>query len=65
MRGRWVQHNEHEGPNVVNPDVMSVEGGDGVGVEPEAWGALGAIEGGTTVTEEALHGGHLGGQDDA
>jgi hypothetical protein len=31
---RRVQHNGHEGPNVVKLGGLSVEGGDGVGVEP-------------------------------
>jgi hypothetical protein len=65
--GRWVQHNGHEGPNVVHPDSMSVEGGDGVGVEFRGVGGLwsdrGILMGNRwMVEEEALRSGHLGGQ---
>jgi hypothetical protein len=40
VRGRRVQHNKHEVLNVVNPDDLSVEGGDGVGVE---FGGVGSL----------------------
>jgi hypothetical protein len=39
MGGRRVQHNEHEGPNVVYPYGLSVETGNAAGVECRGeWG---------------------------
>jgi hypothetical protein len=40
VRGRRVQHDGHEGPNVVDPSSLGVECGDGVGVEPRGMGVL-------------------------
>jgi hypothetical protein len=42
MGGRWVQHNGYEGPDVVHPDGLSVEGDDVVGVESGGVGGLGS-----------------------
>lgn len=39
VRGHWVQHNGHKGPDVVNPGGLSVEGGDGVSIKPRSVGA--------------------------
>ena len=33
-----TQHHRYEGPNVVDPGSLSMEGGDGVGVEPGGMG---------------------------
>jgi hypothetical protein len=64
VRGRQVQHDEHEGPDVVNTDGLNVESGDGVGVEPEGVGSLGGHRRwrSTTTEEETLSGGQLSGQ---
>jgi hypothetical protein len=40
VRGRRVQHNGHEEPNVVNPGDLSVENVDGVDVESRGVGSL-------------------------
>lgn len=65
--GRLVQHNGHEGPHVVNPSGLRVEGSDGVGVKPGGVGSLGSDRGilmgdRRATEEEALCNGHLGGQ---
>jgi hypothetical protein len=65
--GRRVQHNGYKGPNVVNLDGLSMEGGDGVVVESGGVGSLGSdrgiLMGDWWATEEvALRGGHLGDQ---
>jgi hypothetical protein len=39
--GRWVQHNEHKGPNVLLPGGLSVVG-DAIGVKS---GGVGSLEG--------------------
>ena len=49
--GRRVQHDEHEGLYVVNPSDLSMECGDGVGVESGGMGERGDLPppgGGTT-----------------
>jgi hypothetical protein len=67
--GRWVQHDGHEGPNVVNPSDLGVECGDGVGVESGGMGELGdppsgvaQREGGIAAVEKTLGSGQLSGQ---
>jgi hypothetical protein len=62
-----VQHSGHEGPHVVNPSGLRVEGSDGVGVKPGGVGSLGSDRGilmgdRRATEEEALCNGHLGGQ---
>jgi hypothetical protein len=37
--GRQVQHNTHEGPNVVDPGDLSMEGNDGVSIKPLGMGS--------------------------
>jgi hypothetical protein len=65
--GRRVQHNGHEGPNVVHPGGLSVESGDMVSVESRGEGGLESdrrslMSDRKMAEDEALRGGHLGGQ---
>jgi hypothetical protein len=64
VRGRQVQHDEHEGPGVVNTDDLNVESGDGVGVKSEGVGSLRGHQRwrSTTTEEETLSDGQLSGQ---
>lgn len=67
VRGCQVQHNGHEGPRVVDPDDLSLEGGDDVGVELGGMRSLvghrGVLMGNWwAAEEEVLRGGYLGGQ---
>jgi hypothetical protein len=60
---RRIQHHGHEGPDVVQSSGLSVESSDEVGVEVRGKGVLrGFHRGDRRATEEALRGGHLGGQ---
>jgi hypothetical protein len=65
--GRRVQHNGYKGPTVGNLGGLSMEGGDGVDVESGGVGSHGSDRGilmgaRWATEEEALRGGHLGGQ---
>jgi hypothetical protein len=66
---RRIQHHGHEGPDVVQSGGLSVESSDEVGVEVRGegilWGHRGFRTGERRVAEEALCGGHLGGQSGA
>jgi hypothetical protein len=63
---RRIQHHGHEGPDVVQTCGLSVESSDEVGVEVRGEGVLwGFRRGGRRASEEALRGGHLGGQSGA
>jgi hypothetical protein len=60
---RRIQHHGHEGPDVVQSSGLSVESSDEVSVEVRGEGVLrGFHRGDRRATEEALRGGHLGGQ---
>eukprot|EP00267_Zea_mays_P053402 XP_020406523.1 uncharacterized protein LOC109945124 [Zea mays] len=60
---RRIQHHRHEGPDVVQSSGLSVESSDEVSVEIRGEGVLrGFHRGDRRATEEALRGGHLGGQ---
>jgi hypothetical protein len=63
---RRIQHHGHEGPDVVQAGGLSVESSDEVGVEVRGVGVLWGLRIGECRTaEEALRGGHLGGQSGA
>jgi hypothetical protein len=63
---RRIQHHGHEGPDVVQTSGLSVESNDEVGVEVGGVGVLWGLRIGESRTaEEALRGGHLGGQSSA
>jgi hypothetical protein len=63
---RRIQHHGHEGPDVVQTFGLSVESSDEVSVEVGGEGVLwGFRRGGRWAPEEALRGGHLGGQSGA
>jgi hypothetical protein len=60
---RRIQHHGHEGPDVVKTSGLSVESSDEVGVEVGGGGVRWGLRIGESRTaEEALRGGHLGGQ---
>jgi hypothetical protein len=60
---RRIQHHGHEGLDVVQSSGLSVESSDEIGVEVRGEGVLrGFHRGDRRATEEALRGGHLGGQ---
>jgi hypothetical protein len=60
---RRIQHHGHEGPDVVQAGGLSVESSDEVGVEVRGVGVLWGLRiGECRAAEEALRGGHLGGQ---
>jgi hypothetical protein len=60
---RRIQHHGHESPDVVQTCGLSVESSDEVGVEVRGEGVLrGFHRGDRRAAEEALRGGHLGGQ---
>eukprot|EP00267_Zea_mays_P048552 XP_020401131.1 uncharacterized protein LOC109942954 [Zea mays] len=60
---RRIQHHGHEGLDVVKTSGLSVESGDEVGVEVGGGGVRWGLRIGESRTaEEALRGGHLGGQ---
>jgi hypothetical protein len=62
----WIQHHGHEGPDVVQAGGLSVESSDEVGVEVRGVGVLWGLRiGECRAAEEALRGGHLGGQSGA
>lgn len=62
-----IQHDEHKGPDVVNTDSLSMEGDDGVSVEPRGVRRLSGHRVGRSVVteEETLSSGHLRGQGSA
>jgi hypothetical protein len=63
---RRIQYHGHEGPDVVQTGGLSVESGDEVGVEVRGVGVLwGRRISECRAAEEALRGGHLGGQSSA
>jgi hypothetical protein len=60
---RRIQHYGHEGSDVVQTSGLSVESSDEVGIEVRVEGVLwGFHRGDRWAIEEALRGGHLGGQ---
>lgn len=68
--GRRVQHDGHEGPNIVHPGDLSVESGDVVGVKSRGEGSLRSdrrslMGDRRMVEDEALCDSHLGDQGDA
>jgi hypothetical protein len=63
---RRIQHHGYEGPDVVQSRGLSVESSDEVGVEVRGVGILWGLRSGECrAAEEALRGGHLGGQSGA
>jgi hypothetical protein len=67
--GRRVQHNGHEGPDVVETGSLRMKGDDVVGVESRGDGCLGVgrrcLRGDRRMTEESLSSSHLGDQSGA